>query len=154
MSIADELANELTSAIKAGDARRRDAIRQIQTEVATAKADPGFTGNSGDPLYQKVIGSYVKKMDKARIEYESYGDRGAEMADRLAFEVDYLSRWLPKKLDEGATRRLVEDAIAELNVAGDEKAAGRVTGQLMKTMGGDLDGALVNRLVKEALSRS
>jgi uncharacterized protein YqeY len=152
MSIQDELANELNDAMRSKDARRRDVIRQIQTEIATARSEPGFKGDLDDALYQKVIGSYVKKMDKSRAEYESYGDRGVEMADKLAFEVEYLSRWLPTRLDEEATRRLIEEAITELGVAGDEKAAGRVTGHLMKTRADDLDGGLVNRLVREALS--
>jgi uncharacterized protein YqeY len=152
MSIQDELANELNDAMRSKDARRRDVIRQIQTEIATARSEPGFKGDLDDALYQKVIGSYVKKMDKSRAEYEGYGDRGVEMADKLAFEVEYLSRWLPTRLDEEATRRLIEEAITELGVAGDEKAAGRVTGHLMKTRADDLDGGLVNRLVREALS--
>jgi uncharacterized protein YqeY len=152
MSIKDELANELNDAMRAKDARRRDVIRQIQTEIATARSEPGFKGDVDDDLYQKVIGSYVKKMDKSRTEYEEYGDRGADMADKLAFEVEYLSRWLPTRLDEEATRQLIDDAIAELGVAGDEKAAGRVTGHLMKSRGDDLDGGLVNRLVREALT--
>jgi uncharacterized protein YqeY len=152
MSIKDELANELNDAMRAKDARRRDVIRQIQTEIATARSEPGFQGDVDDDLYQKVIGSYVKKMDKSRTEYEEYGDRGADMADKLAFEVEYLSRWLPTRLDEEATRQLIDDAIAELGVAGDEKAAGRVTGHLMKSRGDDLDGGLVNRLVREALT--
>jgi uncharacterized protein YqeY len=74
------------------------------------------------------------------------------MADKLAYEVEYLSRWLPKKLGEDETRALVAEAVAELGVAGDEKAAGRVTGHLMKTHGKDLDGGLVNRLVREELA--
>lgn len=153
MSIKDELSNELNDAMRAKDARRRDVIRQIQTEIATARSEPGFGGDVDDELYQKVIGSYVKKMDKSRVEYEGYGDRGEEMADKLAYEVEYLSRWLPTRLDEEATRRLVDEAIVELGVAGDEKAAGRVTGHLMKSRSDDLDGGLVNRLVREALSR-
>jgi uncharacterized protein YqeY len=55
-------------------------------------------------------------------------------------------------LDPEATRALVREAIAELGVAGEEKAAGRVTGHLMKGHGEDLDGGLVNRLVREELS--
>ena len=74
------------------------------------------------------------------------------MAEKLAFEVEYLSRFLPKKLDEDATRTLVRSAIEALGVAGDEKAAGRVTGHVMKQHGKDLDGALVNRIVREELS--
>lgn len=152
MSIKDELAAELKDAMKAKDARRRDVIRQIETEVSTARTDPNFKGDVDDSVYQKVVGSYVKKMEKSKAEYEGYGDRGAEMAEKLGWEVEYLSRWLPKKLDESATAELVAAAIEELGVSGDEKAAGRVTGHLMKARGKDLEGGLVNRLVREQLS--
>ena len=152
MTIQEELTAELRDAMKEKDALRRDVIRQVQTEVATAKSQPEFRGEVDDTLYQEVIASYVKRMDKAREEYLSLGERGEEMADKLAFEVEYLSRWLPQKLDEDATRRLVLEAIEELEAAGDEKATGRVTGHLMKTHGADLDGGLVSRLVKEELT--
>jgi uncharacterized protein YqeY len=153
VTIREELSIELKEAMRAKDARRRDVIRQIETEVAVARSQPGFTGEIDDVLDQQVIGSYVKKMDKSRQEYLDLGDRGAAMAEKLGFEVEYLSRWLPQKLDEEATRSLVRSAIESLGVAGDEKAAGRVTGQLMKEHGKDVDGGLVNRLVREELAR-
>lgn len=152
MTIQEELAAELKDAMKKQDAARRDVIRQVQTEVSTARSEPNFEGEADDALYEKVIASYVKKMDKSRAEYAELGDRGRAMAEKLAFEVDYLSRWLPKKLDIEETRRLVHEAIEELGAAGDEKAAGRVTGHLMKTRGEDLDGGLVNSLVREELA--
>jgi uncharacterized protein len=152
MTIQEQLTAELRSAMKEKDAPRRDVIRQVQTEVATAKSQPDFSGDIDDAFYQKVIASYVRKMDKSREEYAALGERGEEMADKLAFEVEYLSRWLPKKRNEEETRRLVVEAIDDLGVSGDEKAAGRVTGQLMKSHGNDLDGALVNRLVREELT--
>jgi uncharacterized protein len=152
MTIQEQLTTELRDAMKAKDGPRRDVIRQVQTEVATARSQPDFTGEVDDAFYQKIIASYVKKMDKSREEYATLGERGEEMADKLAYEVEYLSRWLPSKLDEEATRRLVAEAIAELGVTGDEKAAGRVTGHLMKSHGADLDGGLVNRIVREELA--
>jgi uncharacterized protein len=152
MTIQEQLTTELRDAMKAKDGPRRDVIRQVQTEAATARSQPDFVGEVDDAFYEKVIASYVKKMDKSREEYATLGERGEEMADKLAFEVEYLSRWLPSKLDEEATRRLVAEAIAELGVAGDDKAAGRVTGHLMKSHGSDLDGGLVNRLVREELA--
>jgi uncharacterized protein YqeY len=91
-------------------------------------------------------------MDKSRAEYADLGERGEAMANRLAYEVEYLSKWLPSKLGEVETQRLVAAAVAELAVSGDEKAAGRVIGHLMKSHGKDLDGALVNRLVREELA--
>jgi uncharacterized protein YqeY len=152
MSIREELADELRDAMKAKDGPRRDVIRQVVTEVAVARSQPGFTGELDDDLYRQVIGSYVKKMDKTRQEYLELGERGEAMAAKLGFEVEYLSRWLPKKLDEETTRALVRAAIEELGVASDEKAAGRVTGHLMKQHGKDLDGAMVSQVVREELA--
>lgn len=151
MTIAEQLSAELTDAMKTKDAPRRDVIRQVQTEIATARSAADFTGEVDDDFYERVIASYVKKMDKARAEYEDLGERGAAMAAKLAYEVDYLSRWLPQTLDEETTRGLVVAAIQDLGVAGDPKAAGRVIGQLMREHGKDLDGGLVNRLVREEL---
>ena len=151
MAISEQLDVELKDAMKAGDTRRRDVIRMIKSEAAAAQSQAGFSGEPDDEFYQSVIGSYVKKMDKSRQEYEELGERGAGMAEKLSFEVSYLQRWLPTKLGEAETVELIDHLIAELGVADDPKAAGRVTGQLMKTRGSDLDGALVNRLVRERL---
>jgi len=151
MTIQEQLSSELRDAMKSKDARRRDAIRQVRAEISTAAAQPG-AGEADDAFCRKVIASYVKKMGKARSEYEAMGERGADMASKLAYEVDYLSRWLPQKLGEDETRALIVEAIAELGAAGDEKAAGRVTGHLMKSRGEELDGGLVNRLVREELA--
>lgn len=150
MTIKEELAAELKEALRASDRNRKDVIRAIETEVSRAKSEPGFEGDVNDDLYRSVIASYVKKMTKAREEYDEMGERGAEMTAKLTFEIDYLSRWLPTMLDETATRDLVDQAIAHLRVD-DPKRAGQVVGHIMKDHKGEVDGALVNRLVREAL---
>lgn len=152
MTIKDDVAAELRDAIKKGDTKRKDVLRIIDTEVKMASTASGFKGEVDDALYRQVIASYSKKMDKARLEYEGLGARAAPMAEKLAWEVEYLSRWLPKKLDESATRELVSKAIAELGVTGDPKAAGRVIGVIMKDHKDTVDGGLVNRLVAAALA--
>lgn len=154
MTIHDDLRAELVQAMKAGDRPRRDVIRQIETEVSLARSAPGFKGDEGDSLYRATIGAYVKRMEKAIEEYRGLGERGAPMVEKLTYEVTYLSRWLPTRLGEAETRALVHRAIAELGVEGDPKAAGRVTGHLMKAHRDELDGTLVNRLVREALEAS
>ena len=104
MSIHDDFVAELKDAMKAGDKARVNVIRQIETEVSTIKTRPDFTGEVDDDLYLSTIAGYVKKMDKARKEFEAAGDRGAERAASLAYEVEYLSRWLPTKLGAAAAR--------------------------------------------------
>ena len=149
MGIRDELASELKDAMKARDKARTNVIRQVETEVAVAKAAPGFKGEIDDDLYKSTITAYVKKMEKARAEYEQMGERGAEQAAKLEFEVDYLSRWTPKLAGEDETRQIVKAAIVELGVD-DPKMMGRVMGHVMKS-GHELDGSLVNRIVREEL---
>ena len=149
MGIQEELTAELKDAMRARDKARTNVIRQVETEVAVAKAAPGFSGEVDDELYRTTIVSYVKKMEKARAEYEQMGEQGAEQAAKLAYEVDYLSRWTPQLPGEDETRQIVRDAISELDVS-DPKMIGRVMGHIMKS-GRELDGGLVNRIVKEEL---
>ncbi|MDH3464278.1 MAG: GatB/YqeY domain-containing protein [Acidimicrobiia bacterium] len=150
MTIQDELSVELKDALRTGDRNRKDVIRAIETEVSRAKSEPGFEGDVNDDLYNTVIASYVKKMAKARTEYETMGERGEEMAAKLAYETEYLARWMPQTLDEAATRALVLETITGLNVD-DPKQAGKVVGHIMKDHSGEVDGGLVNRLVRDAL---
>ena len=152
MSIADELDAELKDAMRTKDAARRDVIRQIRAEIGVAKTAPGFTGDADDEFHRSVIGSYVKRMQKSLAEYEGLGPRAEEMAAKLRFEIDYLDRWLPTKLDEEATAALVARAIDDAGAAGDPSAAGRVIGSIMKSHRDEVDGALVNRLVRERLA--
>ncbi len=149
MSVREQLTAELKDAMKTGDRPRVNVIRQVQSEVSVAKSAPGFSGEVDDALYVATIGSYVKKMAKAKREFEDAGERGRAQADKLAFEIEYLSRWLPQSLGEDETRALVRSAIEELG-ATDPKMTGRVIGHVMKS-GAAVDGNLVNRLVSEEL---
>lgn len=151
-TISEQLTAELKDAMLTGDAARRDVIRQIRSEIGVAKTAVGFAGDEGDDLYREVIAFYVKKMQKSIVEYEGLGERGRPMADKLRFEVEYLSRWLPSKLNEEATRDLVQKTIVDLGVAGEPASAGRVIGAIMQSHKDEVDGGLVNRLVREQLS--
>jgi len=151
MTIQEQLAEEQKIAMKAGDRQTLNVIRQIQSEVSVAKAAPGFDGEIDDDLYLETIARYVKRMGKARDEYEGLGERGREQAEKLTFEIDYLSAYLPQKLDEAATRALVDQMIADLGAA-DLKQSGQVIGAVMRS-GEEVDGGLVSRLVQEALAQ-
>ncbi len=150
MSIHEELNAELEDAQRQHDRRRMDVIRQVKTEVSVARAEPGFKGEIDDDLYVRVIGAFVKKMEKARQEFDELGEPGRAHSTKLAFEIDYLARWLPEALTDEETRVLVRAAIAEL-AASDPKMAGRVTGHVMKSGTEGLDGAVVARIVREEL---
>ena len=150
LTIQEQLKKNLKEAMLAKDKPTINVIRQIQAEVAIAKTAEGFVGEVDDDLYRDTIASYVRKMRKVKNEFDALGERGADQSAKLQFEIDYLSEWIEATLDEAATRSVVRSAISELGVD-DPKQMGRVIGHIMKS-GQPLDGALVNRLVREELS--
>ena len=152
-TIKQQLSEELKEAMKSGDKERRDVIRMIESEISLAKSAPGFRGQVDDDLYRQVMSGYSKKMDKARAEYLELGPRGEEMARKLAWEVGFLAKWLPTRLDQQSTEALVQATISELGATGDPRAAGRVIGHIMKNHKDAVDGGLVSRLVAAALGQ-
>ena len=148
MALIDELSDALKEAMKAKDKPKLDAIRQVQTEIAKKKSEKGEEAT--DELVLGVISSYVKKMTKAVEEYKSLGDRGTEMADKIQFEIDFLSGWLPEQLSEKDVAKLVDEVLADLGEV-DMSQMGRIIGAVM-AKGEGIDGSIVSKLVKEKLS--
>jgi len=148
MALIDELSAALKEAMKAKDKPKLDAIRQVQTEIAKKKSEKGEEAN--DELVLGVISSYVKKMTKAVEVYKSLGDRGIEMAEKIQFEIDFLSGWLPEQLSEEDVAKLVDEVLADLGEV-DMSQMGRIIGAVM-AKGEGIDGSIVSKLVKEKLS--
>ena len=148
MALADDLSAALKEAMKAKDKPKLDAIRQIQTEIAKKKSEKGEEVN--DELVLGVISSYVKKMAKAVDEYKSLGEKGEEMANKIQFEIDFLTTYLPEQLSEEEVEKIVDDVLAELGDV-DMSQMGRVIGAVMGKSDG-IDGSIVSKIVKGKLN--
>ena len=148
MALIDDLSTALKEAMKAKDKPKLDAIRQVQTEIAKKKSEKGEEAT--DELVLGVISSYVKKMAKAVDEYNSLGERGAEMAEKIQFEIDFLSQWLPEQLSEEDVEKLVDEVLTELGEV-DMSQMGRIIGAVM-AKGDGIDGSIVSIIVKEKLT--
>ena len=148
MTISDYLSAALKEAMKAKDKPKLDAIRQVQTEVAKKKAEKGEEAT--DELVLGVISSYVKKMTKAVEEYQSLGDRGTEMAEKIQFEIDFLSGWLPEQLSEEEVVTIIDEVLAQMGDV-DMSHMGKIIGAVMAKADG-LDGSVVSKLVREKIS--
>ena len=148
MALIEDLSTSLKEAMKAKDKPKLDAIRQVQTEVAKKKAEKGEEAT--DELVLGVISSYVKKMTKAVEEYQSLGDRGVEMAEKIQFEIDFLSEWLPEQLSDQEVEKIIDEVLGELGEV-DISQMGKIIGAVMSKSEG-IDGSVVSRLVKEKLT--
>ena len=148
MALVDDLSAALKEAMKAKDKPKLDAIRQVQTEIAKKKSEKGEEAT--DELVLAVISSYVKKMTKAVEEYQTLGDRGAEMAEKIQFEIDFLSEWLPEQLSEEEVEKIVDAVLIEMGDI-DISQMGKVIGAVM-SKGDGIDGSLVSKIVKSKLT--
>jgi len=151
MGLEQDLNDTLKQAMKDKDTATADVVRMLKTRLMERRTAKGFSGEVDDALAVEVIGAYRKQLQKALGEFEKVGDRGAEHAARLRFEIGVTERWLPQGLDERAVRALVRERIATLRVS-DPKQAGRLVGDVMKTHKGQVDAADVKRIAEELLT--
>jgi len=150
MALEQQLNDTLTQAIKAKDAKTADVVRMIKSRLGERRTAKGFSGTVDDALVLDVIGAYRKQLQKALVEFEKVGERGAAHVAQLRFELEFCDRYLPKGMDETALRALVRERLDALKIA-DAKQVGRLVGDVMKTHKGQVDAAEVKRVAEEML---
>ncbi len=150
MGLEQQLNDTLTRAMKDKDQRTADVVRMIKSKVQERRTAKGFAGTVDDALVLDVIGAYRKQLQKAMVEFEKLGERGAAQVAQLRSEVEFCERYLPKGLDEAALRALVTERLAALGIT-DGKQTGRLVGDVMKTHKGQVDAADVKRIAEELL---
>lgn len=153
MGLEEALTDTLRQAIKEQDMRTAAVVRMLKTRLMERRTAKGFAGTVDDALVLDVIGAYRKQLQKALVDYEKAGERGAAQADALRFEIAFCERYLPRGLDAAALRRLVGERLAALGVT-DPKQVGRVVGDVMKTHKGQVEAADVKRIAEELLAPS
>ena len=150
MALEQTLNDTLTKAMKEKDARTSDVVRMIKSKIGERRTAKGFYGTVDDALVLDVIGAYRKQLQKALVEFEKVGERGAAHAAQLRFELEFCERYLPKTMDDAAVRALVRERIGTLGIS-DPKQAGRLVGDIMKTHKGQVEAGDVKRVAEELL---
>jgi uncharacterized protein YqeY len=152
MSVEQQLTDTLKQAMKDKDQPVTDVVRMIKTKIMERRTAKGFSGVVDDALVLDVISAYRKQLQKALEEFEKVGDKGAEQAAQLKFEIGFCDRFLPKRLGEDELRTLVKERIATLGI-GDVKQIGRLTGDIMKTHKGLVEAGDIKRFAEEILPK-
>ena len=150
MGLEAQLNDTLKQAMKDKDPKTSDVVRMIKTKIMERRTARGFTGVVDDALIVDVIAAYRKQLQKAVEEFEKVGEKGAEQAAQLRFEVGFCERFLPKGLDAAALRALVQERMAALGIT-DAKQTGKLIGDIMKTNKGQVEAGDVKRVAEELL---
>jgi uncharacterized protein len=150
MGLEQQLTDRLKQSMKDKDQRTSDVVRMIKTKIMERRTAKGFTGEVTDAIVTEVISAYKKQLQKALEEFEKVGDKGAEQAAQLRYEIEFCGQFLPKGLDEAAVRALVKERLATLGI-NDPKQTGRLMGDIMKTHKGQVEASDVKRIAEELL---
>lgn len=150
MALMQRLQDDTKAALLGGDRFVGETLRNLKAailneEVAQGKRDTGLS----DADIEKVVAREVKKRNESATLYEQ-NDR-AEQAAQERREAEILSAYLPQQLSEAEVKAIVDAKVAELG-ATDAKMMGQVIGAVKAQAGNAADGALIAKLVKEALN--
>ena len=150
-SIEERLDADLKTYMKAREADKVTCIRQVKSKVQEAVNAKDFDGKKDDALYQRIIASYAKSLDKAIAEMLSAGEKSQALRDAYSAEITFLKQYMPALLDEAQTLALVKQAIQTQGIT-DIKMAGRVLGALMQGHKGSIDPTLTKKLIEAELA--
>ena len=146
----EKFTSDLKEAMKAGDKMRVATIRLI---TAALKDRDILARGEGKTVSDEDILALLQKMVKSRQEsldiYEK--NNRPELAAQEKGEIEVISSYLPKQMDEAAVADAIKAAIAETGAAS-MKDMGKVIGVLRAKFAGQMDFGKASGLVKAALS--
>jgi uncharacterized protein YqeY len=140
----------LKEAMKAKDEASLRTLRAIKGAILVAKTEK----NAGEMTPEREM-QLIQKLAKQRKEsFEIYHGQGmTELANKEKEELEVLEKFLPAQLTEDEVKPIIQSLITEMGVT-DIKEMGKVIGAANKKLGGQAEGALISRIVKELLSIS
>jgi len=145
----DQISKDIVAAMKAKDAVRRDALRNVKKVFLEAKTAPGANDELSDADALKIIQKLVKQGKDAADIFVQQGRQ--DLADAELAQVAVYSDYLPKQLSEEEIAAEVKAIIEELGVTS-MKEMGKVMGVATKKLAGKADGKAVSACVKKLLA--
>ncbi|MBP8973583.1 MAG: GatB/YqeY domain-containing protein [Anaerolineae bacterium] len=143
----EQIQADLKEAMRAGDTRRREALRLLMAAFKQVEVDRRIELSVDDAL--GILMSEAKKRREAIAEMSGAGR--TELAAQEQYELDLIESYLPRQLDRAELEPIVREAIAEVG-ATTPKDMGQVMKLVMARVKGQADGKLVNTIVRELLS--
>jgi uncharacterized protein YqeY len=147
MDLNEQIASDLTAAMKAKDAPRLSALRMLKAAVMNKGVEKGRDLEDAEVL--QVVASLVKQR-RDSIEQFTKGGR-SDLVDKETREIAILEHYLPPAVTAEEIDAAVAAAIAETG-ASSPKDMGKVMKAVMpKLAGKNADGRTVNDAVRRKL---
>ena len=143
----DQLQEELKIALKAGEKAKMMGLRNIIGKIKATQIDKGETLTNEESL--KILKTAAKQLKESIDQYQKGGRD--DLAEKEAFELTLLEKYLPEQLSEEHIRQTVKNIVKNTG-AGSMQDMGKVMGATMQELAGSADGKIVQKIVQEELS--
>jgi hypothetical protein len=142
VAVLEQIQQDVTAALKAGDRERTGALRLIANELQKAAKE-----GQADEV------AVLQRERKRRIEAaDAYREaERQDLADAEEREAAIIEGYMPEQVSDEELRAIVGDAVAESG-ASSPKEMGKVMSAVMPQVKGRADGKRVSAVVQELLS--
>ncbi|MBI2833688.1 MAG: GatB/YqeY domain-containing protein [Acidobacteria bacterium] len=148
MKLLDEVNKHITSAMRARDQHRLDALRMLKAALVNRDIEKGRDLDEAEE--RQVVATLVKQR-RDSIEQFTRGGR-ADLVDKESREIEILQRYLPPAVDPAAIEATVDAVIAELGASGARDIGPVMKGVMSRLAGQTVDGKAINELVRRKLT--
>jgi len=146
MSLKQQITEDMKTAMRAGDTKRRDAIRLLQAAIKQREVDERI--ELGDAAVVAVIDKMLKQRRDSISQYVAA--QRQDLADAEKYEVGVLQTYMPQALSDAEVECAVAEAIAATGAQG-QQDMGKVMALLKPGLAGRADMGKVSALVKARL---
>jgi len=147
--LKQQLKDQLKEAMLARDELKTSVLRFILSGITYFEINKGGAGyEATDEDVMAVINKEAKQRHDSITEFEKAGRK--DLVDKEKAELTVIQTYLPEQLSEEEVKKFVDESVATSN-ASSPQDMGKVMAILMPKVKGKADGALVSKLVREAL---
>jgi uncharacterized protein len=153
MPVKQQLQEDLRSALRARDERRKSVIRMSLAAITNAEVEKGGDLDDGETAAVLRKQATQRRETIAELEQANRPDRLADEQAQLVILEEYLPKLLSRDEIAAEARQVIADVLGP-DQAGSAglKQIGQVMRPLMARLKGRADGGLVNEVVRELLS--
>lgn len=148
MSLQQQLADDMKTAMKARDAERRDVLRSVIAAMKNQAVELG-RGPQGELSDDEVQALLTKERKKREEGAQGFADGGREeAAAKERAEAAIIAEYLPEQLSDEELDEIVGEIVDRV---GTDARMGPIMGQAMGKVGNRADGKRVNAAVQRRL---
>ena len=148
MSLDQNINNELKEAMLSKNEIKLRTIKAIKAAFLIAKTEKGA---SGEITAEQEIKILQKLFNQRKESFDIFTkENRPELDIKEKEQMDVISSYLPKQLDDEALKSIVQASISETG-ASSIKDMGKVIGMVSKKVAGQAEGARISAMVKELL---